>query len=209
MYAIRSYYVFQQNKSQQSINLNTFISTHNIEFDMIPEIEKIEKSSSESFSVKQYSNKWFERTWHFHSEYELLLITSGHGNRVIGDNSKNFKEGDLVLVGGNIPHAWFSAPDYFKPDNEKLCESTYVQFDRSIFGTRFINSPELHPIQLLLDEAKYGLNLLRDNEEIAKRILKLPQLSKLDRMLEFIKILDLFKHSQYEKIISDDYLSNS
>ncbi len=177
---------------------------------MIPKVEQIEKRTNESFVVGQYSSKWFERTWHYHSEYELLLITKGFGTRVVGDNTSFFKEGDLVLVGGDIPHAWFSDPSFFKEDNEQHCESIYIQFNRSIFGTQFANSPEMQPINLLLDDAKYGLKYLGgDFQNLVKQISQLPNSNGLDRLLKLIKILDVFKQGNYEPIVSQNYFNNS
>ncbi|BAX78700.1 AraC family transcriptional regulator [Labilibaculum antarcticum] len=177
---------------------------------MIPKVERVEKRNGESFVVGKYSNKWFERTWHYHPEYELLLITKGSGIRVIGNNRSTFKEGDLVLVGGDIPHAWFSDASFFEADNHELCESTYVQFNRSIFGNHFANLPEMKNIQRMLDEAKFGLNFWDVNKsEIFNQIKDLPNSSGLTRLLSLIKILELFMQGKPQLIISKDYFTDS
>lgn len=176
---------------------------------MIPQVENIDKSQNESFYLGKYQNKWFERTWHYHSEFELLYVTKGHGKRVIGNIRADFKEGDLVLLGGSIPHAWYSDPSFFEEDNDQICESIYIQFDRAIFGTRFANLPEMRPIQSLLDEAKYGLVIEDENPEITKRLINLENCSNLERILEFIKILELFKNTKHKRLLSKAYLSDS
>lgn len=177
---------------------------------MIPKVENIKKSEGESFYVGQYTAKWFERAMHYHAEYELLLITKGHGVRVIGNDNSPFEEGDLVLVGGNVPHAWFSDPVYFEEGSELECESVYVQFNRLMFGNRFINSPEMLPVQHLLDEARLGLKYAsQDKTLITKLIKELLGTSGLDRLLKFIRILWLFRMGGYEKILTDSYFTNS
>ena len=50
----------------------------------------------------------FNHPWHFHPELELTLILESEGIRYIGDHTSRFKEGDLVLVGSNLPHLWLN-----------------------------------------------------------------------------------------------------
>ena len=176
---------------------------------MIPEVERIEKKSSESFYVGHYRNRWFERTWHYHPEYELILITEGYGTRVIGNQQRPFKAGDLVLIGGNIPHAWFSDPSFFDEQNKAWCESIYVQFDRAIFGNYFSNLPEMKPIQVLLNKARLGLQLqVNQKSEIALEIKSLEHKTGLPRLLSLIEILDLYRSQNYSIILKEDNPSN-
>ncbi|MGQ8334954.1 AraC family transcriptional regulator [Sunxiuqinia sp. A32] len=173
---------------------------------MIPHVERISKNESESFFVGKYSNKWFERVWHYHPEFELLMITSGDGTRIIGNDRSHFEKGDLVLLAGNIPHAWFSDSKYFDPESKKICSSVYVQFERSIFGNRFINLPEMNPVAELLLEAKLGLRLIDDpSNKIRPLLIDLPNIDGIDRLLSLIKILELFKCGSYQPIVHADY----
>ncbi|MGQ1910582.1 AraC family transcriptional regulator [Marinifilum sp. RC60d5] len=177
---------------------------------MIPNIEKIKLNKGHSFYVGTYSAKYFERSWHYHNEFELLLITKGYGTRVVGDNTSRFAVGDLVLISSNLPHAWFSDPTFFEPDNNEHCESVYIQFDRSIFGTRFAGLPEMKSIQTLLNTAKYGLRYspTNSNIEILNLICDFPNYQGIDRLLYLIKVLDLFQKGHYEPIVSKDYFDS-
>lgn len=44
--------------------------------------------------------------WHHHAEMELTWFATGTGTRCIGDHLAPFAAGDLVLLGGMLPHCW-------------------------------------------------------------------------------------------------------
>ncbi len=46
--------------------------------------------------------------WHHHPEYELTLTLNSRGQRFIGDHIGSYGDGDLVLIGPNLPHTWAS-----------------------------------------------------------------------------------------------------
>ena len=44
--------------------------------------------------------------WHYHAAMELTWFSHGEGVRFVGDHIGPFAAGDLVLLGGNLPHFW-------------------------------------------------------------------------------------------------------
>ena len=46
--------------------------------------------------------------WHHHPELELTLTMNSRGLRFIGDQVAQNDDGDLVLLGPNLPHTWAS-----------------------------------------------------------------------------------------------------
>ncbi|KQW86003.1 transcriptional regulator [Devosia sp. Root413D1] len=46
--------------------------------------------------------------WHHHPEFELTLTLNSVGQRFIGDHIGDYDDGDLVLIGPNLPHTWAS-----------------------------------------------------------------------------------------------------
>src|SRR5437764_2448605 len=47
--------------------------------------------------------------WHHHPEFELTLTLNSRGQRFIGDHIGRYDDGDLVLIGPNLPHTWCSS----------------------------------------------------------------------------------------------------
>ena len=45
--------------------------------------------------------------WHYHQALELTFIEQGRGTRFVADCISAFHEGDLVLIGSNVPHYWY------------------------------------------------------------------------------------------------------
>jgi AraC-like DNA-binding protein len=107
---------------------------------MKPLLEKVRPPDGASWA-------WLDRRlddgipfqWHHHPEFELTLTLNSRGQRFIGDHIGDYDDGDLVLIGPNLPHTWASReqidgnaphhalvmwfhPDWAKPLVEVLTE---------------------------------------------------------------------------------------
>ena len=171
------------------------------------ELENITVQQSSSINVGTYKDAYFRRPWHYHPEYELLLVTKGYGTRMVGDHFDSFKEGDLVLLGGNLPHAWISDPHFLKDDNDGVCESIYVQFRKSVFGTQFIDIPELRGIRVILSKAQQGIKVSGVHKrEITEHLREISNQSPIEQLLTLIRLLDLIFYTQYQVLASRNYI---
>jgi AraC-like DNA-binding protein len=108
-------------------------------------------ANTRSFTCYKVSVPFFEFYWHFHPEYELTLILSGKGNRLVGNSVQPFESGDLVLLGPNLPHVWVSDEKGAGP-----CEALVIQFPE-LFMENLLRFPEWNGLQHLVQNARKGL----------------------------------------------------
>jgi AraC-like DNA-binding protein len=151
-------------------------------------LERITAPSNQFFVLRRFPSPYFPFLWHYHPEVELTLIRRGRGLRYIGHSVEPFQEGDLCLLGGNLPHTWSS------DRNITRVESTCIQFLPETGGAPFWQLRELREITRLFQQAKGGFsiegNLRRQTRERLDALEKLPLVSPR-RVSLFLEILAL------------------
>ena len=80
-------------------------------------VQKSRIPEGKAFVIRELVAPFFDVNWHFHSEYQLFVVLKGRGTRFIGDHTKSFREGDMVLTGPNLPHLWKNDKAYHDPEN--------------------------------------------------------------------------------------------
>ena len=103
--------------------------------------EHISTGGQASFAFRTFSIRQFPFKWHFHPEYELTLIPTGRGKRFVGDHIDDFASGDLVLLGPNLPHTWYSPAA--KGRKYTMQKSVVIQFLQAFMGEGFFQRPEM------------------------------------------------------------------
>ena len=101
---------------------------------MLPVFQKIDADINHSFYVGHRKSSYFPNPYMFHPDVELLLVIKGTGTRLIGDSIKRFSPGDLIMIGPNVPHAWYSDEVYKKEESNLQSEAIFI-----LFNPRFIS----------------------------------------------------------------------
>jgi AraC-like DNA-binding protein len=167
-------------------------------------------SASIDFDGKEYN--YFYNPLHYHPELELTLIVKSFGQRKIGDNIENFHEGDLVLVGSNLPHVWKNDDVFFDENANKIAQAICVKFLPDFAGKEFLNRPEMSAIKTLLEEkAPLGVKLVGMlREKVKKIMLKLPDMDESERFIQLLQILNLIARSnEFNLLASLSYRNES
>ncbi|MBU2975658.1 AraC family transcriptional regulator [Zobellia sp. B3R18] len=161
-----------------------------------------------SFSVShnQYPN--FLRVWHYHPEIELVVILKSSGTRFIGDSIEKFQEGEVVLIGKNVPHMWLNDEIYFQPESTLEAEAFAIHFTRDFLGKGFFEIPEMKQVSNLLMRADRGVKFMNLSRELVKRITNLIEYDSTTRIFKTIEILsDLSKHESYQLLSSRSFVT--
>jgi hypothetical protein len=118
---------------------------------MKPEYEKILENPGRSITAKivqRKSRPLLSQAWHFHPEIEVCYTRKSNGRRFAGNQISDYEEHDHVMFGSNLPHGYTT--DVFS-------SQVVIQMNTDFLGKEFIDSPELHDINVLFNQVKHGL----------------------------------------------------
>ncbi|PWJ39940.1 helix-turn-helix domain-containing protein [Sediminitomix flava] len=140
----------------------------------------------------------FTPYWHFHPELELTYIVKGKGLRFVGDHIAPFQEGDLVLLGENLPHQWVS-------DGEDDEVETYIfQFSKVVFS----QIPEFKKLYQFLNSSERGIHFTNPSIELIGKIIQYESQNEFQQLLLFFDILNLSMNENYEILSSENGKGN-
>lgn len=109
---------------------------------MRPNLLNVPQNESRSFDLRHEIIPYFNNPWHFHPEIELNFIISGSGTRFIGQSVERFRDGEIVLLGKNLPHYWKNDNNYYNPVNTSPSEAIIVRFSEDFAGKDFSGFPK-------------------------------------------------------------------
>jgi AraC-like DNA-binding protein len=178
---------------------------------MKPTFLKVTPPSAFSFSVRRDEIPYFFNVWHHHPEIELAWIREGTGTLFVGDAILPFTEGDMVLIGENLPHLLRSDAAYFQTDVPFMSRSTVIHFKGDVGGSDFWALPEMSDIKQVLKRAKHGFLIQGESKEKIKQLMvNLPDDSttNTERLIGLLQILTVIAHAKDLTPLSTTTFSN-
>jgi len=172
---------------------------------------RLPKEFDKSFIVFKEQGLFFPCPWHYHPEYEFVLVNKSSGRRMVGDHIGTFSEGDLVLMGPALPHVWVNDQKYFDKGNTEKADAVVLHFLEDFLGHNFLHLPETESLKKVLHLSKRGLVILgRTRTQIAKIMCEMPNQDGLKRLVSLFEIFDILSHStEYEPLASPSYMENT
>ncbi len=178
---------------------------------MKPQLINLVYAFSEPFMIKELVVPYFTNTHHFHNDYELVFVLESTGKRVIGDHVGNFKKGDMVFVGPNLPHAWFNDKEYYN-GQETFYARSIVSYFKSTWLSGLLQSlPQVSKLDKVLEYAKRGIKVEGEaHKRIAKILINHAGSVGLQESIDMLSILhELAENDNYQLLASVRYTNQS
>ncbi|MBB5396600.1 MULTISPECIES: AraC family transcriptional regulator [unclassified Mucilaginibacter] len=160
---------------------------------------------SDCFTIFSRVKNKFDFPLHYHEEYELnLILNAGGAKRVVGGHIEVIDDLELVLVGPNLYHAWFT----HQCKSEAINEVT-IQFHKDLFDEKFLRRNQLSFVKSMLERSQRGIAFSPETIIALKdRLLSLDKKNGFDGVLELLSILHDLSISRNMKTLSDPSFTN-
>lgn len=168
---------------------------------------KIPKPKDEALVYQVDREKIFYGQLHQHSEIQISYIEKGTGSLIVGDSINDYNEGDILVIGGYVPHV-------FRSDVNASDESVMYTlfFDYNSFGKDFFRLTDLALADDFFKLSEYGMKVLTNKDKIIALFDGLPQQNKVEQIASLLMVISQIAQSEtqplssfvYRKIYSDD-----
>lgn len=169
---------------------------------------RLPKDIDKSFIVFKEVGQFFPCPWHYHPEYELVLVTKSTGRRMVGDNIGYFNEGDLVFMGSLLPHVWVNDQKFIKGEAGYLAEAIVIHFTEDFLGANILEIPEMEAFKKFLLLSNRGIEIKgKGREDINAIMVKMPSMSGLKRLSSLLSIFDILSSSvEFDLLASPGFI---
>ncbi len=170
---------------------------------MKPLLKKVTPNPQHSFSFRIDSGEQLRSNWHYHPELELVVIIKGSGTRMVGDNMENFQDGDVVLLGSNLPHHWRHEDKYIQHPEETGARALVLHFIENFWGKEFLELPEMREIRNLFETSKQGLNIRGKAKKTVTALMEaMKEASPGNQLIHLLTLLQTMATSREFTLIS-------
>jgi AraC-like DNA-binding protein len=153
---------------------------------------------------------YFDNPWHYHPEIELTLITKSKGTRFVGDNIERFNEGDLVLLGSNLPHYWRNDSIYYGPNSTEKAEAMILRFRLDFLGKPWLRIPEMREVKQLFEDAAHGISFSQiTSDRVIPILLKLHLSRGIDQVIDFLELFKILAKAKDGRTLSTKIFGES
>lgn len=162
-------------------------------------MESITPDIGQSFAYASYDQPPVSRTpgWHYHRELELTYIPEGSGKRHVGSNISYYRDGELLLLGPDLPHFGYS--DRFSPAHREVVIQS--RLDKVLRDVDRI--PEFYLIKNLLELSTQGITFYGGTrEEVGYHMVAMESMSTWDRFVTYLRIMQILAKSEEYTVLN-------
>ncbi|MBT8293110.1 MAG: AraC family transcriptional regulator, partial [Eudoraea sp.] len=169
-----------------------------------PAFEAIAPNFGHSFTYQKFDSTKHNKDnlWHYHPEIELVYVNGGAGKRQIGSHVSCYTDGDLILIGSNLPHCGFT--DKFTGNKSEIV----IQMKEDFLGNSFFNIPEMKQTQTLFEIARGGVAFFGETKNIVgEKLENLKNESDFEQLLSILSVLNELGNSKDFKVLNAEGFS--
>ncbi|MEJ7768904.1 MAG: AraC family transcriptional regulator [Chitinophagaceae bacterium] len=169
------------------------------------------KDFDKSFVVFRETGKFFPCPWHYHPEFEIVLVIKSTGRRMVGDHIGYFEEEDLVFMGPRLPHVWINDSHYLNSKEPDSADGIVIHFVEDFLGETFLRIPEMENFKKFLSFSCYGMAIKGDAKHKINAIMKgMLESSGLQRLASLFTIFDILANSsEYDLLASPGFIQST
>ena len=162
-------------------------------------------TQNDCFTIFSREKKDFSFPLHYHDEFELNFIRNAKGaKRIVGDSIEVIEDLELVLIGPNLYHSWFT----HQCRSENIKEIT-IQWHKDLFDDKFLCRNQMNFIRAMFERASRGILFSRETIlSLAPRLLALNEKNGFDSVLELMSILHDLSISRNIRTLSNATFAN-
>lgn len=163
-------------------------------------------TQNDCFTLFSKVKEGFDLPLHVHDGFELNFIRNAKGaKRVIGDHVEEIDDLELVLVGGNLQHAWFT----HQCKTNDIHETT-IQFHKDLFDEKLLRCNQSSFIRMMFEKSARGILFSKAvAEQLAPRILGMKEKQGFGSILDLMSILHDLSISKDMRMLSDASFNNT
>jgi AraC-like DNA-binding protein/enamine deaminase RidA (YjgF/YER057c/UK114 family) len=165
---------------------------------------RLPQEFDKSFVVFKEKGKYFPCPWHYHPEYELVLVLKSTGRRMVGDHIEHFQEGDLVCMGPYLPHVWVNDPVFFSGNAGFEADAVVIHFKEDFLGEDFLKIPEIGPLRNFLELSKRGMAFHgKTKEQINALMIEMVHMNGIQRLSALLSIFDILSQTKEFELLAN------
>ncbi|MDV4129398.1 AraC family transcriptional regulator [Elizabethkingia anophelis] len=174
---------------------------------MKPQFLKISSDTLHSFNARKDTMPDVNNKWHYHMVLELIYFRKGTGTQYVGNSIERFKEGDVALIGKNLPHYWLFDAKYFENPKRNKVEIFVIHFGEHFWGEEFLKLPENQTLKKTLALSSRGFQIKGETKDKLTQLI--PEIVESDWTRKIIRLLEalhsISESAEYEFLTSANF----
>lgn len=171
--------------------------------------EQLPISKSSPLKARFYDYPYFTYPWHFHTEYEIIYVKEGTGMRFVGNNAEKYADGDILLLGSDLPHYMKSDEVYQQEGSTLRTTGTIIQFEKDFMHHAFNYYPHFIKIKNLLEEAQRGIYFPAGcSPRLVDLLESIPVETGVDQITSFLQLLKEMANVASRSVLSTSDFEN-